>query len=815
MLPILAECYASANLSIEVHGENRFPAKWPYNTLKVLMRWIYTESFVPALQLLYDNETRSDINEAYQWLITEGLGIQNTKKNSERIGLASVEESIRKHGDPRLFMLDNPRSWVHNMELLAVRDDLPEIIYEAKIEIMELFRRCCNPENVSIDRWFFDGLWSWALKLDPEEFESICVGPLERTLAGDALPNYEIFHHFQGFIWHHENNRVQQAIDLCVQKHRNNISPFTSEMLLEWILLHGGDDQIIAYLVDTENFRAKRGYLLVDLMSITELLRMLKPACVVSLAQHRAITICEIPDWRREPGAVERMEYWLTLWSNAVGDDDTAAKWAIGLLTQGCPAQCRDDCIRLLARSATSRLPSLIRDNPELAVCLQDEDFVYMLRYGYLPEGTVKELMMLWASRGTEMLAHSGRIFLLCQDDEGFRNWGQEILWLACQCAAAVDGDITPKVTRFELSPDGCVIFHGPVDIKDKSKTIFLGLNSWGRNADVEAGCVEDANVHLAEWQASEDALQKWKGFALRDFNDEHALLSWAERYPCEFKTYCDQFFKSVLASQGILAKMGVFPHCLLSVMLRLHPIDAYAYWERLRSVSSSCVYTICEAELVPSTTWLPILNRAKGISHIRRATLVQADNDEVIMGLALYAIRMGSEMELFAVCELLLESKLSKDRALAVSVIAWLWGDSIDQVLNDLFDKDPSCWVRDHVFWALGVRRQDVACRNAYRRALGFTDEYAVSRELHIMKPALLPSCMVWREIEEEGAGFPVPGSNPRKEALIRHFWRHWDCVTNHRRDTKVRGRRMKEYLRGHKVDRSVEEQMAPWWNP
>lgn len=813
MLRALAECFASAHMSTDLHGQNRYPSKWPHKALEPLMRWVYTETVVPTLKCLENEEIRPDVKDAYQWLIGRGLGLDNSK-NNESSGPHSVEAAIREHKDPRTYQPKSPRSWVYGMEFLAVRDDLPEIIVDARTEILNLFTACCAPDKESIDRWFFEGLWPWALRLDAEAFESACIVPLGKTLTSDKGPNYEILHFFEGFLWRHKAAPICDAILSCVEKSRDKLRYGTAEVLLELLLFHGSCEHLRKYLSGTENMRAERGHLLVNIMSTAELLRMLKPKCIVELARMQAAAICGESNWRRNATAIERLEYWITLWANASGEDKAATDWAINFLTQGCPDRCRIDFIRLLVRSAGALLPSLIRDRSDLAACLMDEDFLYMLRHGHLSDEARKEMMLLWAERGSDLLAHSGRLHLLRGDECGFKAWGHELLQLAYQCVLESDSSAT-IATCFELDPNGRVTSRGPVEAKDKFTLMCLGPNSWGLDEGVQPGYVEDPNAELEQWRASEEALRKWTGFALRDFDDVYALRSWSESYPSEFKAYCDQFFTSLLASSETAAKFGAFPHYLLAVMLQRHPADAYAYWGRLRTNSNSRVYTVYEAELVPSTAWLPDLNHAKGIGEIRRSTLIHSENDEAIMGLALHATRVGTTAEVIELSEQLLGGELSKDRALAVSALAWIWDESVVQVLTGLSREDPSSWVRDHASWALDVQRQDIACRRAYSRALKTKDEYAVSRELHIMRPALLPSCMVWREMEEANAGFPGADCSPRKDALIRHFWYHWDCVSNHRHDTKVLGRQMKEYLRGHKVDRLVEAQMAPWWTP
>ncbi len=485
-------------------------------------------------------------------------------------------------------------------------------------------------------------------------------------------------------------------------------------------------------------------------------------------------------------------------------------------MARGCPEKCRHRCIKLLARTASERLPELIRNDSRLDQILTDQDFAQILRFGHLPQEAAREVMLLWADRGTEMLAHSGRLFLKKGNDAGFHRWGQELLELACQCA--VDRDRTKSAapaTYFELDANGCIHTCGPIPGKAKHTIVSLGPDSWGVDEGVQPGHIEDPNTQLADWRAGVDQLRKWEGFPLRDFSDTYAIQRWANLHPTEFSSYCDRFFPAVLSSPEIATRQGFFPHYLLAVLVQMNPKFAYEYWASLREVSNNCVYAVTDVEIVPAALWKSNFNDLGEIQRLRSSTLVNADNDEELMGLALNATQEDSVDQLVDICREFLTSDLSKIRALAVSVLAWSWHDSVAPILERLRHGDPSSWVRQHAKWALDIQRQDSACRRAYRRALAETDEHSASNILHVMRPALLPSCAAWREIEETQTRFPDHNCSPRKEALIRHFWFRWDCVSNHRHDTTALGRRMKEYLRGHKITSQVEQQMSPWWVP
>jgi hypothetical protein len=509
-----------------------------------------------------------------------------------------------------------------------------------------------------------------------------------------------------------------------------------------------------------------------------------------------------------------RLEYWLMLWANATGEDEYASEWAITLLINDCPEQCRHDIIRLMSRSAGSRLPSLIQNRANLSACLSNDDILYMLRFGHLSANTRQEMWLLWAGKGTHQIVHLGQLLLLRGDADGFRTWGHELLLLACKCTGATDQDTVPIATLFELDLNGRISSRGPDYSRGTSTVTCVDANTWGLDEGVQPGHKGALGTQLEQWRENELSLRKWEGFPLRDFCDESSLRAWAERYPAEFRDYCNRFFTGVLKSQPVVMKFGAFPLYLLATMLRVYPAEAYRFWSRLRKISINSVI-INGADLLTATAWDDDISSVTLIDEIRKSTLFHAENDEEIMWLSLCAVRSGKEQELIGICKDTLCSQHAKERALAVSILAWTRHSEVSSLLTDLCKSDPSAWIQEHATWALEVQRQDAACRRAYQKTLDTANELDVSRQLHIMKPALMPSCSIWRTLEEQVASFPSANNSSRKVALIRHFWSHWDNVSNHQRDTRVLGRRMKEYLRGHKVDHFSETQMAPWWEP
>ncbi len=317
LLLTIAQCIASAHLSTALHDSGkRHPTKWPHDTIITLLRWAYTEDAIPFVKGLVANQQVKEVKEALESLIPEALGIRKAAEVWTRPGPPSVEQAIRENADPQAYLPDSPRSWIHASECLAVRDDLPGISSDAQKEILDLFRACCDAGNNTTDRFLFEGLWPWVLKYSPAEFEKACAPVLCRALTSDSGPNYDSMYHFDTLLWQYESDSICRAIETCVKKGKvslgRHVGGLLSEQLLECLLLHGTDEQIQDHLMATENLRAERGYLLISLMSTTELLRILKPACVVDLAESRCKDLCSATGWKDDTTTVERVEYWLT-----------------------------------------------------------------------------------------------------------------------------------------------------------------------------------------------------------------------------------------------------------------------------------------------------------------------------------------------------------------------------------------------------------------------------------------------------------------------------------------------------------------------
>jgi HEAT repeat protein len=171
------------------------------------------------------------------------------------------------------------------------------------------------------------------------------------------------------------------------------------------------------------------------------------------------------------------------------------------------------------------------------------------------------------------------------------------------------------------------------------------------------------------------------------------------------------------------------------------------------------------------------------------------AATDEEIGNLAITAVAEGAAEMLLLMCKDLLASDLAKQRALAVSLLAWVALDAAVDRLRQLVQNDVSGWVRTHAAWALEVAQHERAIRQYYRDTLKVTDINTLLSRLQVLLPALTVSTASWhRQVEDEEL---EDDTSKQIEAALSGFWYNF----RHRSKTppkKVLNRDLREYLRG-----------------
>jgi hypothetical protein len=152
--------------------------------------------------------------------------------------------------------------------------------------------------------------------------------------------------------------------------------------------------------------------------------------------------------------------------------------------------------------------------------------------------------------------------------------------------------------------------------------------------------------------------------------------------------------------------------------------------------------------------------------------------------------------------------SDLAKERALAVSVLAFAGEEADIAWLRERCERDDSNWVRQNAKWALEMRRRDGRAHRLWEEIQ--QESKRVDAELlkitclyERMEPLLLPPATLWPK------GKPP---SDKVHSLQLGFWYSWRNRGGAKAEREVAGRRLKEYCRGYKL-RDEARRMAPWW--
>jgi hypothetical protein len=196
----------------------------------------------------------------------------------------------------------------------------------------------------------------------------------------------------------------------------------------------------------------------------------------------------------------------------------------------------------------------------------------------------------------------------------------------------------------------------------------------------------------------------------------------------------------------------------------------------------------------------------------LRRYLFERSRNEFEVMVLSVAALANHAECHLTQIVNELLGNELARERALGVSILAWIGSEESVSRLAEVAVTDGSRWVRSHAEWAKEVSLQEKSSRDFFRRLLHETDPYSVSAGLQVLKPALTPLARWWHADilkREEDSGLALTS---KTRAILVLFWYHWGSV--HKSHIEVFGRKLDEFCRGERLDRLKTPKLAPWWN-
>ena len=206
---------------------------------------------------------------------------------------------------------------------------------------------------------------------------------------------------------------------------------------------------------------------------------------------------------------------------------------------------------------------------------------------------------------------------------------------------------------------------------------------------------------------------------------------------------------------------------------------------------------------------WHPRLLAIHEHSDKPRQELWDASNDLEIAQLTWGALVSGAESLVLGFAQSWAKSAHMNQRALAVSILAWIEAPAALSVLQELESQDVSLGVRQHAQWAIRVWKTEDYAKQIFRRIGKQTEPWLASVRLEQLHPALTIAAKWWlpREIKPILANTMI--AEDIRALLYSAYYRRHNSTGS---SEKIWGRDLKEYWRGEKTD-SHSKSLAPHW--
>lgn len=294
-------------------------------------------------------------------------------------------------------------------------------------------------------------------------------------------------------------------------------------------------------------------------------------------------------------------------------------------------------------------------------------------------------------------------------------------------------------------------------------------------------------------------------------FHGTLTLERWAALKPEEFREFARLFFATLAKNRMNYFDLSTFCDDVLLTMCTLDVSAADQLNDEFNSGSRGAVMI---NGIIPSFLFRIMsheLNQQEpAISKVRLKLLDRCRNDRDVLATVMAALHGGTINWMREQARANLgTSPLAKERALAVSLLAFAESPEDRAWLSKLIATDPSRWVRDHAKWAVAVHEQSTTARRLWDETVAEiqrpeSDLLLISTMLVRLQPLLPPTASLWHR----------PQGSPRVNALVASFWYTWQNRSDAKAEREICGRRIKEYFRGERIT-DVAKRMAPWWQP
>lgn len=799
-----------------------------------IMRWVYGEEALPQLQKLVDeNPADGVLKHGARWMVAFlelmsvplQLQLPSDCSYRQRLGPDPVEDLLRgrqllQPGDDEGVC--NRIQWLGHFDPLGTLASWEEVDWHPgdKTIIQEVTPRFLGTEQFRHSSGG-DICFAWLARWNPRAAAACAARAIcaFRFSENSIQPD-----HFAIHVLPHSEERAE--VLECLRTLLENAPGDSYGTIASW------PGQYIALLLKQDEWqdwiqwleKKPSVRLSMNFQPVGELLRARLPLEVVAWLHERLLEVDFTPETTGENGATTFLAHLAS--SKKLPNAQLFERVKVWLKLNR-QERSMYTMFRLWIAIAPD-FASLLRESALLSLSFHFRHFIQHNWSRLIAEGEV-----FAADTPYESLVHHapwdelGRFLLRHERLDDFKRWGGDLLEAAK--ASFADSKRVPLPTgghQRRLDASGRVESIGPPSSVFPSMTFVSASTAWlaerreltpGDSLRSAEGLnIEEVNRRNEAWRewfrdGSNDPTHQSRHWLFFSAGDE--IMEWAARHHDEFRTKAVPFLKEY----GCLDPN----HCddddnLLSGMvrnfadawLRLCPSDALAYF---RKVSFSRV-TEMQYGFAKSyqQIWNPRITVLPELAGRPREALSEATNDLEIARLTLAAQVVGAGQTVFRMAQEWTESKHMSERALAISILAWIETPDALDILENLQRGDASRWVRQHAMWATCAWKTEDYAKRLFWRISEQTEIWLASVMLEQLHPALTFAAKYWMARDLNSIRIDTKTTGDIRGLLsVAYFRRSSRSGGN---DEKIWGRDLTRHWRGEQVN-SHAESLAPHW--
>lgn len=419
-----------------------------------------------------------------------------------------------------------------------------------------------------------------------------------------------------------------------------------------------------------------------------------------------------------------------------------------------------------------------------------------------------------------------GRFLLRHGRMDDFRRWGIDVIeeaqaWF--EDANRIDLPKGPLQRR--LDDSGRVESVGPPAASLPRARYVSASSAWladRSELSFKDFIQSDQKGNLEEINKVNQAWREWFNDPLKDpghqsrhwlfFSAKSEVIEWAMRYPDDFSAKAIPFLTESRYSDPYRewADENLFSGVMRNFTDAWFCTSPSAAEEHYRN---AILFPVTETQYGFDTSyqtpWHPSLLAHPAQTERHRQALLEAKNDLEIAHITWAAQVSGAESAILSIANGWAHSNQMSERALAVSILAWIESPSSLERLQEMESRDVSLWVREHSTWAMRAWKTEAYAKRLFRRISRQTEPWLASVMLEQLRPALTSAAKWWmpRELRKMRSDLTI---SPDIHALLYTAYHHRSGSTS--TSEKVWDRSLKDHWRGEKLD-SHSESLAPHW--